>query len=462
MLSCRPMRELPTKVLFCWACLLLVFTAPVLAQPAFRSTSAAAGDAAQRVPGFGPLEGERVIPGFGPDGTSQVALLPEDLARADDRMQRYDSNRNGYLDRHEISGGRWSDDPFQFDLDRDGRLSRVELARRYALRRMAESGGGTPAPANAASPGTSPSAEEQQRRERERRAAEEAARTRSPFSRGTRESWHLTETLMGRHDTNRDGVLDANERRGMGLPAAADLDRDHRISRPELAAWLAQQEAEQGRAVPRELPAWFVERDKNGDGQIQMSEFADEWTDELLDEFFAWDTNHDGIIVAEECLQSLNRLQAEYTNQRFQLIPVKGVIRSEIAVQEDRIIADLDVQLRITHTHDDHLNVFLLGADGQRVELFTGVGGQDDHFDNTILDEESPRSILRGRPPFTGRYQTEELSRGGKGLKKFYGQSMAGTWTLLVEANSDRPGVLHGWSLIFRRVEEAASQEEFD
>jgi hypothetical protein len=34
-----------------------------------------------------------------------------------------------------------------------------------------------------------------------------------------------------------------------------------------------------------------------------------------------------------------------------------------------------------------------------------------------------------------------------------------------VEANSDRPGVLHGWSLIFRRVEEGqgpAKEKEFD
>jgi Ca2+-binding EF-hand superfamily protein len=459
-----PIHALQAESLFCWCCLLLVFTASALAQQTpFRPSPAS--ESAPRVPGFGPLQGQRTIPGFGPEGATQVALLPEDLAKADDRMQRYDSNRDGYLDRNEIGGGRWSDDPFQFDGDRDGRLSRLELARRYSLRRLAESGGGMPPPSTVSVPaGTSPSADEQQRRDRERRAMEEAARARGAL-RGTRESWHLTETLMSRHDINRDGVLDANERRSLGLPAAADLDRDQRVSRPELSAWLAQQESLQGRAIPRELPAWFVEKDKDGDGQIQMSEFADQWTDELYDEFSALDLNNDGIIVADECLQSLHRLQEEYTNQRFQLIPVKGVIRSDIEVKEDRRIADLDVQLQITHTHDDHLNVFLIGADGQRVELFTGVGGNDDHFDNTILDEESPHSILRARPPFAGRYQTEELSRGGKGLKKFYNGSMAGTWTLLVEANSDRPGVLHGWSLIFRRVEEApgaTSEQEFD
>jgi len=419
------------------------------------------------VPGFGPLRGQRAVPGFGSAVATQVPILPEDLARADERLQRYDGNRDGYIDRSEAGSAPWREEPFQFDVDRDGRLSRVELARRYALRRVPVAPGvrGPPPPSGGSSaPGGNPSWEEQQRRERERREAEEAARRRASF-RGTRESWHLAETLMSRHDTNRDGLLDAGECRSMGLSAAAaDTDRDQRINRPELAAWLAEQEAAVGRAVPRELPSWFVEKDVNSDGQVQMSEFSHEWTDERLDEFLRLDLNRDGMIVADECLQALNRMNEEYANHRFQMIPTKGTIRSEIEVEEKETIADLDVQLSITHTHDSHLNVFLIGPEGQRVELFTGVGGQDDHFDKTILDEESPRSILRAAPPFPDRYQTEETSRGGKGLKQFYGQSMAGTWTLLIEANSDRPGVLHGWSLIFRRAENGrpAGEKEFD
>lgn len=449
-----------------WCCLLVVLWAPAMAQPPYGPSPMNSTASAPRVPGFGPLQGQRAVPGFGTDTMPHVSVTPEDLARADERLQRYDSNRDGYIDRNEAGGGRWFDEPFQFDADRDGRLSRMELGRRYALRRGGDAAGfrGTPNPGAPAPPGSNPSADEQQRRERERRAMDEAARSRGAF-RGTRESWHLAEALMSRHDTNRDGMLDGAERRSMGLAAAADTDRDQRISRPELAAWLAEQESLQGRAASPELPAWFVEKDRNSDGQVQMSEFADEWTDERLDEFIALDLNKDGIIVPDECLRALSRLQQEHSNQRFQLIPSRGVVRSEIEVADKQRIADLDVQLQITHTHDDHLNVFLIGPEGQRVELFTNVGGQDDHFDNTILDEESPRSILRAAPPFAGRYQTEELSRGGKGLKQFYGLNMAGTWMLLVEANSDRPGVLHGWSLIFRRAEESpepAKEKEFD
>lgn len=448
-----------------WCGLLLLDSASALAQAPYRPGPGNPVGGALRVPGFGPLQGERAVPGFGPGIATQVPILPEDLARADERLQRYDGNRDGYVDRSEAGNAPWREEPFQFDIDRDGRLSRLELARRYALRRVPDAAGvrGPPTAFGGPSPsGFNPSPEEQQRREQERRAAEEAARRRASF-RGTRESWHLTETLMSRHDTNRDGLLDAAECRSMGLSAASvDTDRDQRINRLELAAWLAQQEAAVGRAVPRELPSWFVEKDVNSDGQVQMSEFAQEWTEERLDEFARLDLNQDGMIVPDECLQALNRMNDEYANHRFQMIPAKGTIRSEIEVEEKHTIADLDVQLSITHTHDDHLNVFLIGPEGQRVELFTNIGGQDDHFDKTILDEESPRSILRAAPPFPDRYQTEEASRGGKGLKQFYGQSMAGTWALLIAANSDRPGVLHGWSLIFRRAENGRPEGEKD
>ena len=58
-------------------------------------------------------------------------------------------------------------------------------------------------------------------------------------------------------------------------------------------------------------------------------------------------------------------------------------------VDDDEPISDLDVQISITHTHDDYLAVYLMAPDGERVELFTGVGGNDDHFDNTIFDDEA-------------------------------------------------------------------------
>ncbi len=57
--------------------------------------------------------------------------------------------------------------------------------------------------------------------------------------------------------------------------------------------------------LSKELPEWFREKDINGDGQVDMAEFASEWTPELVDEFNRYDLNHDGIITQAECLKAM-------------------------------------------------------------------------------------------------------------------------------------------------------------
>ena len=55
--------------------------------------------------------------------------------------------------------------------------------------------------------------------------------------------------------------------------------------------------------LPKGLPDWFLEKDINGDGQVTMAEFTDNWTPEKVAEFARYDLNHDGIITAAECLK---------------------------------------------------------------------------------------------------------------------------------------------------------------
>ncbi len=52
----------------------------------------------------------------------------------DRTMDRYDKNKNGVLEYEEWGAVRWTDDPRTSDLDHDGRLTRAELADRYAKR----------------------------------------------------------------------------------------------------------------------------------------------------------------------------------------------------------------------------------------------------------------------------------------------------------------------------------------
>jgi hypothetical protein len=48
------------------------------------------------------------------------------------------------------------------------------------------------------------------------------------------------------------------------------------------------------------LPSWFTSRDANGDGQLEMKEYAARLTERLYLEFTGRDTNGDGLITAAE------------------------------------------------------------------------------------------------------------------------------------------------------------------
>jgi subtilisin family serine protease len=112
-------------------------------------------------------------------------------------------------------------------------------------------------------------------------------------------------------------------------------------------------------------------------------------------------------------------------------------------------ISDLNVQLDITHTWNDDLDVFLISPDGTRVELFTDIGSDSDNFTNTILDDQADTSITQGSAPFTGSFRPEGS------LSDFDGENAAGTWTLQIidDFISEDSGVLNSWSLTIESSE---------
>jgi hypothetical protein len=52
--------------------------------------------------------------------------------------------------------------------------------------------------------------------------------------------------------------------------------------------------------LPSGLPSWFEEKDKNGDGQVEMSEYARRWTNGTAADFQRYDLNGDGVITVTE------------------------------------------------------------------------------------------------------------------------------------------------------------------
>ncbi len=293
------------------------------------------------VPGFEVEEEPQPVLGFGvSDEKFNVKVTEEDLRDAERTLARYDANRDGILDQREIARGRWSDPPSVTDRNRDGKLTKSELALRYALRRKAreERGDG----------GSSRSSSD---RGSSRFGGSSGSRfSRGGFFRGGSSGDRIamiTDGVMRRYDSNGNGVLEKSEWSNFRTdPSAADTNRDDKITREELARWMADRMSGRSRGdrdgrrssgggdrggssddtndlvytnttrrsyrmkkpAEREasdLPAWFTRQDANGDGQVSMAEYSRSWSEAVAKEFATFDRNGDGIITTKECLQAV-------------------------------------------------------------------------------------------------------------------------------------------------------------
>ncbi len=397
---------------------------------------------------FGPEADQPLLPEFG------VAELKYphtkiDLEEADRSLRRSDVNKDGYLDRAEAANASWShNDPFEMDLDHDDKLSRIELAQRYARRRLL-SGASQELIQKAKRTGNGiPSS-----------ARPEAARTEEYgwWRRGGSNQW-LSASVMSRFDLNRDGRLQEQEAQSLGIPMGRmDIDRNGDISRDELQSFLKALQDEAGDESTG-LPGWFFELDENRDGQIEMAEFTKDWSEEKLQEFESLDSNTDGLLTSAEVAQAKSQIGGSYRNAHAQVLPPHKTVISEIEISDDFVIRELTLQLSITHTQTGYLDAFLTGPDGQRIELFSEVGGSGDNFDRTIFDDKADAPIAKAASPFTGTFQTMALMKRQPSLSSFVGKNAKGVWQLVVRGTrSERFGMLHDWSLNMKSREAESS-----
>lgn len=387
---------------------------------------------------FGPDQEQAIVPEFGL-AEIKFPYTQEDLDEADRTLRRSDRNKDGYLDTREIARADWTHrDPYEEDANNDLRLDRLELAQRYARRRLIKDDSGE-------------LIRKAWRTGSGVRESEQTAQRQTPsndWRRGGRR-YYLTATVLSRFDTNKNGRLDQKEALPLGVPAGRiDTDRDGELSREELYAYFGEiQDKSESQAAG--LPGWFAELDTNRDRQVAMSEFTGEWTEEKLDEFLQWDANGDGLLTSAEIMNSNSLVGGSFGNETAEVLPPKKTIISEIVVDDDFLIGDLNVQLSITHTYVSQLDAYLIGPDGQRVELFTEIGGHDDHFDQTVFDDQSRYPIVKARPPFKGTFIPEALTKKQPSLSSFNDKSVRGVWQLSISSSrSDRFGMLHNWTLI--------------
>lgn len=193
------------------------------------------------------------LPGFG-EGSSlfNIKVEERDTKEAEDRMRRYDTNKDGMLDAEELKRGRWSDDPLQYDRNRDGKLNKSELAVRYAQRRVAE----------------------QAAQENEQGQRGDSRSGRGGDSRG----WNRSDNRP--EETTKEPVSRFGDAKSYRSTTAASSKTSG-------------------------LPDFFARSDVNGDGQVTMNEFSSAWNAETLAEFQKWDLNGDGVILPSECIAAL-------------------------------------------------------------------------------------------------------------------------------------------------------------
>ena len=381
---------------------------------------------------FGPERDEPIVPGFG-IGKIRFPYIQEDIEEADRTMRRCDQDDNGFISRKEALRNRWTHrDPFADDFDKDDRLSHMELTQRYARRRLV---------ANLTYRlGT----QERRRREAERLEREQKPRSEWWRKEGNK-SW-LTASLMGRFDSNRNGTLEFTEASAIGIPVnRMDMDSDGVVTRDELQGLVTMMQEDAG-DMNDGLPGWFYELDADRDGQVALSEFSS--AERPLREFTTLDKNADGLLTYAEAISAKSIVGGNYANNSAEVLPPKRVVVSEIEVEDDFLIGDVNVELSVTHSHVGHLDAFLISPSDEKIELFTEIGGGGDNIVRLILDDQAGKPVVKGRPPFEGSYQPESLTKKQPSLSKFNGQSCKGVWKLEIRGvRSDRFGMLHRWGL---------------
>lgn len=254
------------------------------------------GGQPETVPGFGEEAGLEAAKGFdAPPPYTGLALENKFDQKTIDSVNKmlasYDKDKNGFLDDYEWPGARWRTPPEGSDLNKDGKLDRLELAKRVA--------------------GYSGSRDEAK--------SEGDGDRRDSGDKGDIQK--NAKSMMYQYDKDKSGYLEKAEWFKSDL-VNYDKNKDGKISTDELASRISSFASKSSFAssksdgqkidtyrflsplerLPKGLPDWFNSNDADEDGQIHMSEYSAAWSDSKAAEFARYDLNGDGFITAKEAL----------------------------------------------------------------------------------------------------------------------------------------------------------------
>lgn len=119
-----------------------------------------------------------------------------------------------------------------------------------------------------------------------------------------------------------------------------------------------------------------------------------------------------------------------------------NTIQSTITVADVGDLADIDLQLNITHTYDGDLTGVLTAPNGEEITLFARIGGGGDNYTDTLFNDDASQAITDGSPPYSGEFRPAESFAALSGI------SITGNWTLsITDSASADTGTLNSWSL---------------
>ncbi|SHG90279.1 thrombospondin type 3 repeat-containing protein [Winogradskyella jejuensis] len=119
------------------------------------------------------------------------------------------------------------------------------------------------------------------------------------------------------------------------------------------------------------------------------------------------------------------------------------VVISEIFIEDNFIINDINVSVDITHTWTGDLRIALIEPTGTDFILLSDqIGGSGDDYANTVFDDQASTPITAGSPPFTGVFSPEQP------LSTFNGTFSRGTWLLgIVDFANFDGGSFNEWTI---------------
>ncbi|QDT09451.1 hypothetical protein [Stieleria marina] len=256
-----------------------------------------------------------------------LTLVAGDLSVAGRQMTVHDPNEDGFIDAQEQSTLQWRDSVKDYDMNRDGKLTHLELAVRQAklrdgagitefdlnnvkvyLRRHDANRNGQLDPDEIAK-GWPDEPSDFDADKNGVITSEEMARQ-FAFMRGLRREMGIESvdqtraiSIVKRNDADNDKKLDVNERVGARLPLSAsrfDDDGDDRLSIMEVATLFSRHRRDLGLTVPDQKKInSLMQRDFDGDGKLADRELQI-FGNESSEQFTKFDADKDGEITLQE------------------------------------------------------------------------------------------------------------------------------------------------------------------